>query len=263
MIRAQKVMEISVHDLCPNPNQPRKVFEPGALQALAASIRENGMLQPITVRKIGRGRFEIIAGERRYRAAMLANCQTVPCILTRAEPDQSAILALLENIQRQDLDCFEEAEAYRNLLETGGFTRTELAARLGKAPCTVANKLRLLQLTEEERELLRKGGLTERHARAALAVEDPNRRLALLKKAAAKKWTVAETERQAAARPAPRRILLIKDIRIFLNTIRSAVAAMNQAGIPADCETDRTDSRLVYTISIPLEETVPRAESFN
>lgn len=255
-----KLKYLSVQDILPNPNQPRKVFEESALRTLATSLKESGLLQPLSVRKRRGGGYELIAGERRFRAAVLAGFQKLPCLVLEKDESESAVLALVENIQRADLGFFEEAAAIKKLLDGGDFTQSSLAAKLGKAPCTLANKLRLLQLTEEEQQVITDHHLTERHARAFLSLPVGEERLHLIREAAKKGLNVAQTEdwirRQADKKEEekPRRILLIRDVRIFANTIKQAVATMQLAGIPADCLTKNTEDFLEYTIRIPLRK---------
>ena len=170
-----KLLEIGTGDILPNPSQPRRHFSPEELTSLAKSITANGIIQPLTVRQTENG-FELISGERRLRAAKLAGLKTVPCILIEADKKRSAVLALLENIQRSDLNCFEEAAAINKLIESGEITREKISIKLGMARSTIANKLRLLKLTDEEQQLMIEKGLTERHARALLRVADEDRR---------------------------------------------------------------------------------------
>lgn len=169
-----KVVEIDINMIIPNPNQPRKDFQDTEISALAESIMQNGILQPLSVRRCGES-FELIAGERRLRAAKMCGFTVVPCIVHEISDRNSAILALVENIQRQDLSFFDEAAAIEKLITYYGMTQEDAAAKLGKAQSTIANKLRLLRLTPEERNLIVKFGLTERHARALLKLGKSDR----------------------------------------------------------------------------------------
>jgi len=166
--------------ILPRENQPRKEFDAAALESLAQSIRENGILEPLVVRKTDRG-FELVAGERRLRAAKIAQIAQVPCILMDMNDRKAAVCALLENIQRRDLNLFEEAVALATLCAEYGLSQEETAERLGMAQSTLANKLRLLRFKEPERARILQFHLTERHARALLRVENDEKRLELLK----------------------------------------------------------------------------------
>ena len=170
-----RVQYIPLGRIRPNPQQPRQGFDEVGLAELAASIRSCGILQPLTVRRAGDG-YELVAGERRLRAARIAGLREVPCLVAQVGEEDSALLALMENLQRRDLDCWEEAAAIARLISRYGLSQEEAARRLGRAQPTVANKLRLLRLPEDVRNLLRENGLTERHARALLRLQDPGRR---------------------------------------------------------------------------------------
>ena len=165
MERTEQVLELRTADIRPNPYQPRQAFDSEGLRELAASIRRHGILQPLTVRPVGDGQWELVAGERRLRAAKLAGLETVPCIRRAADDRESALLALVENLQRRDLHYLEEAAAIASYIRQTGITQEEAAAQLGRSPSALANKLRLLRLSPACRELLVKNGLTERHAR--------------------------------------------------------------------------------------------------
>ena len=171
-----QIFLIPQEQIVPNPNQPRKRFDYDELEGLAESIRQNGILQPITVRQKEDGAFELVSGERRLRAARLVGLTKVPAIVTEIDNKNSAVFSLIENLQRQDLDFFEEAEAIDRLLTEYGMSREELCKKLGKARSTLSNKLRLLQLPEEMRYRISRAGLTERHARTLLLLEDDERR---------------------------------------------------------------------------------------
>ena len=180
MEQTDRVLSLRVADIRPNPYQPRRVFDETGLRELAASIRVHGVLQPLTVRRTAEG-WELIAGERRLRASRLAGLETVPCIESAAGDEESALLALIENLQRQDLHYFEEAAAIGDYIHRTGITQEEAARQLGRSPSALANKLRLLRLSPACREQLVKGGLTERHARCLLRLEDESERLTALK----------------------------------------------------------------------------------
>ena len=232
--------------ICPNPNQPRKVFDEEELSGLAESIRRYGIIQPLTVRRMSDenspfgGLYELIAGERRLRAARMLDLPYVPCIIIDADREQSAMLALVENIQRHGLGYFEEAEAIDQLMRRYGIKQQEIAGMLSVSQSYVANKLRLLKLDADERETALSGGLTERHVRAALKAPTPDMRKKILQTAACRGLNVRQTEQyviELLSQDKPVQTqgkIVIKDIRIFLNTIDKAVSIVRQAGIPID-----------------------------
>jgi ParB family chromosome partitioning protein len=189
----KKVHYIKVDDLRPNPMQPRRYFDPEGLNGLADSIRQYGILQPLNVRKQGKT-FELIAGERRLRAARMAGLTEVPCLILDADMRESSVIALVENIQRRDLDYIDEAEAIARLIRTYGITQEEAAKRLGKSPSAISNKLRLLKLSPEILYVLRETALSERHARALLRVETNEDRLRCLSQITAQNLNVAQTD---------------------------------------------------------------------
>lgn len=251
-----RLTKLPVEKILPNPSQPRKRFPEEELAGLAQSIRENGLLQPVTVRKDG-GRYFLVAGERRLRACKLAGLKEIPVLLTGCDPVDSAVLALLENLQRSDLSMFEQANAIVNLLREWQITQEEAAKRLGMSPSYLANKVRLLKLTPQEQEEVLENGLSERHARALLRVSDPCLRQRVLRTVAAKKLNAAQTEELTAAlsRPRPekkaKRTFVAKDIRLFMNTIDHAVDAMKTAGIHAESRRKETDDYIECIVRIP------------
>lgn len=253
-----KVVSIAVDEIIPNPNQPRTRFDDGELSQLADSIRENGLLQPLTVRKNPRGQYELISGERRLRAGKLAGLAQIPCIIMEADERQSAVLALIENIQRSNLNFFEEAAAIRNLITEYNINQEEAALKLGKAQSTVANKLRLLKLTEAEQCAILNNGLTERHARALLKLEDREDRLKALEKILEKRMNVQQAEAYIDSlpgkevKPEKKRVMLIKDVRLFLNTINKALDTMKRAGIKAESTKKQDDEYIEYVVRIPI-----------
>ena len=188
--------------LHPNPNQPRKRFSPDGLEELAASIREHGVLQPLTVRKVD-GSFELVSGERRLRAARMAGLSEVPCIVIDVDGVCSSLLALVENLQRRDLDFLEEAMALDRLIHTYDLSQEEAARRIGKSQSAVANKLRLLKLSPRLLDRLRQNGLTERHARALLRLETEEQQWEVLEYVIDHHLTVAQTEAYIEARLTP------------------------------------------------------------
>ena len=256
--KAGTVLYVGVEEIRPNPRQPRRSFDPKGLEELADSIRRYGVLQPLTVRRLEEG-FELVAGERRLRAAKLAGLHEVPCIVAAVEAEDSALLALVENLQRRDLGFFEEAEAMARLMEEFGLTQEEVAQRVGKSPSAVANKLRLLRLGEPERHVVTEGGLSERHARSALRLADSAERLAALEHMAKNHLTVAAAEAYVERRlrrlereePRGRATYVIKDVRLFLNSLERGMGLMRRSGVEADWDRRDTDSEILLTIRIP------------
>lgn len=255
LFESNRVVYLPITALEPNPAQPRKVFSRESLEELSASIAAHGILQPLSVRRTDKG-YELISGERRLRAADLCGLHEVPCIVVQAGPQESSLLALIENIQRRDLDFWEEALALQALLDTAGLSQEALARQIGKSQSAVANKLRLLKLSPAAVETLRKHGLTERHARALLKL--PNS--ALQDKAALyvtnHNLTVAQTESyvESLLHPAvkPRKpIVILKDVRLFLNTVTKGLKLMQTAGIQANCDRQDLDNEILLTIHIP------------
>ena len=265
LLDSRKIVSLPVGAIKPNPHQPRRQFEPEELRELGESIRLYGILQPLTVRKTGPTTFELVAGERRLRAAVLAGMENVPCILLNVDAEQSGLLALVENLQRKDLDFIEEAEGLRSLIRSYGMSQEEAARCISKSQSAVANKLRILKLPPDVLEKLRSAGYTERHARALLRLEEPEAQRKALEAIIAGDLTVAKTE---ADRDALRRrgeeekkkrktpVVVLKDVRIFLNTVTRGLSMMNRRGVRAVCERADTDNELVLTIRIPRREEV-------
>jgi len=252
----RQVCWLPMDRIYPNPRQPRKEFGELALMELASSIRQHGLLQPITVRKQGAG-YEIIMGERRYRACRMLGYTHVDAFVLPATEGESAVLALIENLQRENLHYFEEAEAYADLLQTG-MSQEALARRLGKSASGVANKLRLLKLEPELRRLLFEEGLTERHARALLALPDGAARMRIARQAAQQHLTVRDTEalvmraqkRLPVPPPARKVISMVHDHRLYVNAIKSVIAQMQETGLEAVMETEEGNQWLELRIRI-------------
>ena len=251
-----KVVLLPLTEIDPNPAQPRQVFSEKELQSLSDSISENGVLQPILVRKGQNGRYELISGERRTRASMLAGKKTIPAVIMDTSPRQSAVYAILENIQRKDLSVFEEASALHSLIVEWGVSQEEAARRLGKAQSTIANKLRLLAFTEAEKKAITENHLTERHARALLQLPEGSLRMEAILHIAKENLSVAKTEayvkRLLIPKPPKRKIIMLKDVRIFLNTINKAVDTMKTAGINATAEKRERGDYIEYVVKIPV-----------
>ena len=252
------ISQIPVGEIDPNPNQPRRVFDGEALQSLAASIAEYGLIQPITVR-LHYGRYELVTGERRLRAAKLAGLSRIPCIVLDVDMEESGLLAMVENLQREDLDFVEAARGIANLIKLFDLSQEEAARRLGLSQSAVANKLRLLKLPPDILAALRDKGLTERHGRALLRLETPEAQRAALTQILEQGFNVAQTDAYidsllaptADARPKPRRAFVLKDVRIFLNSLSKSLDIMKQGGIAAGMKKQETDTELIVTISIP------------
>ena len=251
------VLLIPTGDIQPNPTQPRRDFPLDGLMELAQSISENGILQPLTV-SLEEGVPVLIAGERRLRAAKIAGLREVPCVEIQVESRRRQVLTLIENLQRQDMNCFEEAEGIRYLIDSYELTQCEAAHQLGMSQSAVANKLRLLRLPEDERRLLIAGGFGERHARALLRLTDRTRRLQVLERMAADKLTVAQTERlvedmlAGRVRRRPDKPL-IRDVRVFFNTVNHALSIMRRGGIPAESHQREEGDYIEYVVRIPKQ----------
>ena len=253
-----RVQYIPLGRIRPTPQQPRHSFDEEGLAELAASIRSCGILQPLTVRRAGDG-YELVAGERRLRAARIAGLREVPCLVAQVGEEDSALLALMENLQRRDLDCWEEAQAIARLISRYGLSQEEAARRLGRAQPTVANKLRLLRLPEDVRALLRENGLTERHARALLRLQDPEVQRRAAGDIVHRGMNVAQAEAyvekllQSAqvTPPRGRSTYIIKDVRLFLNSVDRGLHLMRQAGVDAGWDRQDTDREILLTIRIP------------
>lgn len=258
-----KVRRLDVTAIQPNPWQPRQTFQQAELEELAQSIAENGILQPLTVRHID-GKWQLIAGERRLRAAKMAGLKQVPCVELMVDDEKAAVLALLENLQRQDLNFFEEAEAIAQLMEEWEITQECAAARLGKSQSALANKIRLLRLSPMERKRILDAGLTERHARALLRLRDPGKREQVLTKIIQKHLNVADTERLIAKLLEPPKQVqsmtpIVKDVRLFFNTVSHAVDTMRKSGIDAEAEKQETEQYIEYIVRIPKDRAAVRS----
>ncbi len=262
-----KILSIPQGDILPNPNQPRRRFDYDELEGLAQSIRANGILQPLLVRSLENEKYELIAGERRLRAARLIGLTKVPCIVNDISESDSAVFAVIENLQRQNLDYFEEAEALALLISDYRMSQEELCKKLGKAQSTLSNKLRLLKLNEEMRYKISRAGLSERHARALLSLTDEVQRARALSIIIDRHLTVNESEslieQMLRKNEAPKRQILkgFKDIRIFINTLNNAVDAIRKAGIDADSVKTETDEYVEYIVRIPKLEDRPMASN--
>ena len=258
LLESTRVTMLSPDVISPNPDQPRRYFDPDGLYELAESIRVHGILQPLSVRRKGGGRYELIAGERRLRAAMICGLEQVPCLVLEVSRESSCLLSLIENLQRRDLDFWEEAKALERLTTVYGLSQEEAAAKVGKSQSAGANKLRLLRLPQEVLALLRKHGFTERHARALLRLPTPEAQAAGADLLVKEGWTVARTEKYVeevlcnqTKGKKTRPPLLIRDVRFFLNSLDHSLAVMRSAGVAAQCQRKEEGEDLLLTIRIP------------
>ena len=261
-----QVRVIDANQVLPNPYQPRRVFDALAMQELADSIKQHGVMQPISVRRMG-SYYELIAGERRLRASKMAGYATIPAIVFEQNDQESALIALVENIQRQDLNYFEEADGYRNLMDDHGLTQEEIAKIVGKSQSAVANKLRLLKLSPEIRQVLIEQHLTERHARLLLRISEPER-WQYLRKIVSDGLNVAQSERLVEEGMGGSEIPLpqtrkrnerktnmrgyFKDLRLFTNTVKKAVDMMKTSGMVVDMEEEKREDYYEVRIRIPM-----------
>ena len=252
---SKRLVEVNVASIHPNPYQPRATFDEESIAELAQSIQQVGLLQPLLVRK-GDDGYELVAGERRLRAVTSLGMEKVACIVQQdIEDESSAMMALIENLQREDLHYLEEAQCYQKLLETYGLTQEELANRLGKSQSSIANKLRLLKLSDEVKAAMTEKRLSERHARALLKLTDDKQRLDAVERIAEKGLSVKETEqmvektlnkaydeKQDGAKPRPKLMRIVRDYRLFMNTINQAVNQLRESGMTVEVEqSDRAD----------------------
>jgi ParB family chromosome partitioning protein len=252
-------MNLPIESIKPNPYQPRKIFDEQELLSLSLSIARNGLIQPLIVRRTNEGDYELVAGERRIRAARMAGLTKLPCIVARMDTEQSSVVAMIENLQRSDLDFFEEAYGYRGLIDSFGLTQESVAQRVGRSQSAVANKLRLLRLSESLVSRIRESGLSERHARAMLKL-DENRREQALDYIIENHLNVEKTEEyiEKLVQAAPIAILpkkkakpVIKDIRFFFNSVNRAVDMIKQSGIDAVCGREELEDSYRITILVP------------
>lgn len=266
MLLSRVIVMLPTDIIYPNPSQPRTQFDAASLRELSESIRRYGVLQPLTVRQLDPCRYELIAGERRLRAARLAGVDTVPCILLDIDSRESGLLALIENLQRKDLDFIEEAEGLQHLIQICGMRQEEAARCLSKSQSAIANKLRILKLPPGLLESIRQNGLSERHARALLRLTGMEVQYRALEHILRHSLNVAQTEAYIddllrGLPPAEREdkpkaqkkppVVALKDVRIFLNTVTRGLSLMNRSGVNAVCERSEENGELVLTIRIP------------
>lgn len=261
-----QIQNIALSEIFPNRFQPRRVFDEKELFALGESIKENGLIQPISVRK-AKGGFELIAGERRLRACKLIGREKIEAIVYDIGDEDSAVWALIENLQRSDLGPFDEAEAIAKLIAAWNVPKEEAAKRLGIASSTLSNKLRILKLEPEVRRVLIENDLTERHARELLRISEGKERLSAAKFIAEKELNVPETvryidrlsEQKKPKRKPPK--FVVKDLRLFINTFEHAVEVMNSAGLCAVSTVTENEDNLIYTVCVPKEKAFRKTKS--
>ncbi len=251
------VTEVPVRLITPNPRQPRRLFDEEKLKELSDSIVRYGILQPLTCRRLQSGGYELIAGERRFRAACLAGFYSVPCIIMEAAEEESAELAIIENLQREDLNIFEEASAISSLIIIYRMTQAEAAERLSVSQSYVANKLRLLRFSEEERRLILSSSLSERHARCLLRLCDENERRRALDHIISKGLNVSASEKYVESllsaensKRQPKIRFVFKDLRLFYNSIDRAAELVRSSGVPVKIERNEMEAGVVITVSI-------------
>ncbi|MDD2495208.1 MAG: nucleoid occlusion protein [Tissierellia bacterium] len=254
------IVNLDINKIIPNKNQPRKSFDEKSLEELSKSIKSYGIIQPITVRKIYDDIYEIIAGERRFRASKLINMETIPAVVIETGEEESAAMALIENLQREDLDFIEEAMAYERLLEDFNLSQTQLAEKVGKSQSTIANKMRILKLPESVKLKIKEGKLSERHARALLKIDDEEILLNLVDKIIKKDLNVNATEKLVKSISEDVNSNKLKDKRyvrnfinykIYINTIKNAYNEIVKTGIKAKFEQEESDEFIEIKVKIP------------
>ncbi|APH06781.1 nucleoid occlusion protein [Bacillus weihaiensis] len=253
----EEVKQIIVKDIVPNRFQPRTVFSNEKIEELALTIRTHGIIQPIVVREID-GKFELIAGERRWRAVQTLGWEFIPAIVKDFNDTETASVALIENLQREELSSIEEAVAYAKLLELHNLTQEALAQRLGKGQSTIANKLRLLKLPEAVQEALLNKEMTERHARALIPLKDPELQMKVAQEVIEKQLNVKQTEEKVVkllekhnVKPKPKRKAFSRDTRIAMNTIRQSLSMVEDSGVKLNTEEEEFEEYIQFTIKIP------------
>jgi ParB family chromosome partitioning protein len=256
----EHVQQVNIELIKPNKYQPRSIFSEEKIEELARTIHTHGVIQPIVIRPMGENGYEIIAGERRYRAMKSLGWSEVPAIIRSLDDKETASIALIENLQREELTAIEEAYAYEKLLELHSLTQEALAQRLGKGQSTVANKLRLLKLPNEIKEAIMTKKLSERHARALIPIKDSEQQLLLFKEVVEQQLNVKQLENRvqqllhpeepAEKKKAPKRKSVSRDVRIAVNTIRQSLVLVSKSGI--DLKTEEEDSEDFYTITVKI-----------
>jgi len=253
-----EVKQIRVSSIIPNRYQPRTVFNEAKIEELALTIHTHGIIQPIVVRPTEGEEYELIAGERRWRAVQSLGWDTVPAIVKHFNDTETASVALIENLQREELTAVEEALAYAKLIELHNLTQEALAQRLGKGQSTIANKLRLLKLPVEIQEAIKQKLITERHARALIPLKNQEKQLQVLAEIIEKQLNVKQTEDRVVKlletqvkKPKAKRTAFSKDTRIAMNTIRQSLTMVSDSGISLNTEEEEFDEYFQFTIKIP------------
>ncbi len=255
-VNEEKIVMLSPFDISPNPSQPRKYFTDEAIYRLADSIRNHGLIQPLSVRKTENG-YELIAGERRLRALKILGKTEIPCVITNVDNEESAHLAIIENIQRENLNMFEQANAILNLMKVHCLTQEKIAEQLSCSQSYVANKLRLLKISDEEKENIIEYGLTERHARALLRLKNEDARKSALKHIIKRNLNVAASEEYIDKLLTEKKTdnsktkIIIKDMRLFYNTIDKAIETMRATGFDVETTKRETSETTEIIIAIP------------
>lgn len=259
--RNEEIKKIPIDQIVPNRFQPRTVFDEEKIEELSRTIHTHGIIQPIVVREFASGQYEIIAGERRWRAMKKLGWDEAPAIVKNFNDSQTASVALIENLQREELSPIEEAIAYSKLLELHNLTQEALAQRLGKGQSTVANKLRLLKLSQPIQDALLNKTITERHARALIPLKDPEKQVALLTEIIERNLNVKQTEdrvfkllEEKNEKPKAKRKAFSKDMRIAVNTIRQSLSMVSDSGINLNSEEEEFEDFYQFTIRIPKKK---------
>ncbi|MBO5913300.1 MAG: ParB/RepB/Spo0J family partition protein [Clostridia bacterium] len=252
----RKLISLSPDKIVPSPFQPRREFDYYELLELSSSIQRNGLIQPMTVRKVG-DRYELISGERRLRASVMAGLKTVPCVVVKAGDRECSLMCLIENIQRTDLNFFEEAEGIRKLMDEFSLSQAETAEKLAMAQSTLSNKLRLLKLTCDQRNRITAGKLSERHARAIIRLPE-EKRDEVINRCLAQQLSVNDTEELVSEMLMPPELSkrpsfkgTVGDLRIFTNSITKMIGTMRKSGVDATSRKNETEEFIEYTITIP------------
>ena len=253
-MKEPKYKFIDIHKIEANGHQPRTHFENEKIQELAVSIQQNGLLQPIVVRPY-QGKYQIVVGERRYRACLLAGIEEVPCLVQNYDEQQTATAAIVENIQRENLSAIEEALAYQQILDTQNITQEELAQKVGKKQSTIANKLRLLQLPMPVQEAVRRKDITERHARALLKLDTTAKQNNMLREIMDKGLNVEQTEEKIKKKiepkkPKPKTKSISQNLKIAMNTLDQAAMMVQQAGVDISVDISETEDEVIYVIKM-------------
>ena len=247
---------INIKNIIENPNQPRNNIDPKKLEGLVQSIRRNGILQPLGVKEISNFKYELIYGHRRLAAAKILDIHLVPCIINKIDETDSFVYALIENIQRENLSFIEEARAINKLIKKYRFTQSEVALHLGISQPNIANKLRILKLSERQIRQINNFSLTERHARSLLRLPDEKTRDDVLSEIIIKNLSVEQTEKliDSILKPDDEKIknkMVVKDVRLFVNSINKAIKVMKNSGIEAKSIKEEDEKFIKYTVTIP------------